>query len=180
MRQRGFSLGLVAVGSLLVGCSERQMTAPPVVPDLAASTARLAATADCQPVSGRFVFTRFDFTSPTTAVGQGTVQGDLSGGFSAEYFDIHQLGSGVTQMRAHHTITRSTGTITTSDEILLLPDQDPPLARPNSRLEVTGGTNAYAGATGLLHTLGQVNLATLAGSIEYRGEVCVRVKFGTI
>ncbi|SRR6266516_29242 len=103
----------------------------------------------------------------------GTLQGDLSGGFSAEYFDIQQRGSGVIHMLAHHTITRSTGTIRTSDEILLLPDQDPAVGRPNSRLDVIGGTGAYDGATGVLHTHGQLNLATLAGSLQYRGEVCV-------
>ena len=173
MRGPGMSLGVVAVGSLLVGCSERQMTAPPNVADLAASAQQLATPSNCEQVSGAFVFTMFQFTSQTTAVGAGSVEGDLSGGFSAEYFDIQQRGSGVIHMLAHHTITRSTGTIRTSDEILLLPDQDPAVGRPNSRLDVIGGTGAYDGATGVLHTHGQLNLATLAGSLQYRGEVCV-------
>ena len=173
MRHRGFSLGLVLVASFLVGCSERQMTAPPNVPDLAVSAEQSAARMACAHVSGAFVFTRFQFTSQTTAVGEGTVQGNLSGGFSAEYFDIEQRGNGVIQMRAHHTITTSTGTIRTSDEILLLPDQDPAVARPNSRLDVIGGTGAYDGAAGLLHTHGQLNLTTLAGSLQYQGQVCV-------
>src|SRR2546430_13266758 len=47
----------------------------------------LAAPPACEHVSGAFVFTTFQFTSQTTAVGAGTLQGDLSGGFSAEYFD---------------------------------------------------------------------------------------------
>jgi len=173
MHRQGSSLGLVVVTLFLVGCSERQLTAPANVSALAASAEQLAAQTDCEHVSGAFVFTRFQFTSQTTAVGEGTLQGDLSGGFSAEYFDIEQRGSGVIQMRAHHTITRSTGTIRTSDDILLLPDQDPTLARPNSQLEVIGGTGTYAGATGLLHTHGQLNLATLAGSLQYKGQVCV-------
>lgn len=173
MCNRGFSLGLVLVASFLVGCSDRQMTAPPSVPDLAASAQQTAAPMACEHVSGAFVFTRFQFTSQTTAVGEGTVQGDLSGGFSAEYFDIEQRGNGVVQMRAHHTITRSTGTIRTSDEILLLPNQDPAVARPDSRLAVIGGTDAYNGATGLLHTHGQLNLITLAGALQYKGQVCV-------
>jgi len=173
MRHRGFSLGLVLVASFLVGCSERQLTAPQNVPDLAASAGQIAARMACGHVSGAFVFSRFQFTSQTTAVGEGSVQGDLSGRFSAEYFDIVQRGNGVIQMRAHHTITRSTGTIRTSDEILLLPDQDPAVARPDSRLAVIGGTGAYDGATGLLHTHGQLNLVTLAGSLQYKGQVCV-------
>jgi hypothetical protein len=40
-------------------------------------------------------------------------------------------------------------------------------------VEVTGGTGAFANASGLLHTHGEVNLATLAGSIDFKGEVCV-------
>ncbi len=173
MGYRGFSLRLVPVAWLLVACSDRQVTAPLNTANFTASAEQLAAQTDCEHVSGAFVFTRFQFTSQTTAVGEGTLQGDLSGGFSAEYFDIEQRGSGVIQMRAHHTITRSTGTIRTSDDILLLPDQDPTLARPNSQLEVIGGTGTYAGATGLLHTHGQLNLATLAGSLQYKGQVCV-------
>ncbi len=172
MGHRGFSLGLVPVAWLLVACSDRQVTAPPNVANLTASAEQLATQTDCEHVSGAFVFTRFQFTSQTTAVGEGTVQGDLSGGFSAEYFDIAQRGNGVIQMRAHHTIARTIGTIRTSDEILLLPDQDPTLARPNSQLEVIGGTGRYAGATGLLQTHGQLNLATLAGSLQYKGQVC--------
>jgi len=173
MRHKGLSLGLVAVGSLLVGCSERQVTAPPDTPAFARSAGPLAANSGCKHVSGAFVFGRFEFTSQTTAVGTGTVQGELSGLFDAQYFDIQQRGDGVTQMHAHHTITRSTGTIRTSDEILLLPDRDPAVARPNSRLYVVDGTGAYAGATGLLHTHGRVNFATLDGSIQYKGRVCV-------
>jgi hypothetical protein len=168
MSRRHVSLGLVAVGWLLLGCSERDVTGPG---DVAASAGR-PGTSNCEHVSGAFVFSLFQFTSATTAVGQGIVQGDLSGTFHADYFNIQQVGNGVTRMQAHHTITRAGGTITTADEILLLPDQDPAVARPNSRLQVTAGTGAYAGATGLLHTHGRLNLATLAGSLQYKGRVC--------
>src|SRR2546427_3988484 len=88
MRRRGSSLGLVVVTSILVGCSERQLTAPPNVSGLAASAEQLAAQTACEHVSGAFVFTRFQFTSQTTAIGEGTVEGDLAGGFSAQYYDI--------------------------------------------------------------------------------------------
>jgi hypothetical protein len=169
MCDRGVPFGLIAAGLLLAGCSERDLTAPR---DIASSTER-AGTSHCEHVSGAFVFTRFQFTSPTTAVGDGIVQGDLSGTFHADYFNIQQRGKGVIQMQAHHTITRSTGTIRTSDEILLLPDQDPAVARANSRLDLIAGTDAYQGVTGLLHTHGQLNLVTLAGALQYKGQVCV-------
>jgi len=174
MRQRGFSLGLVAVASLLAACSERQITAPSSTLDLAASERR-ARGPDCEDVRGAFVFTSFAFTGPTTAAGAGTVRGDLSGTFTASYFDIAPQAGGVIQMHAHHTITKRRGTIMTSDEIRLLPDPDPAWVRPSSRLEVTGGTGMYQGATGLLLTAGRVNLnvAPPAGSIQIRGQLCV-------
>jgi hypothetical protein len=175
MRQSGFTLGLVAVASLLAGCSERQITAPSSALDLAASAERHAQQPDCEHVRGAFVFTTFAFTGPTTAVGAGTVRGDLSGTFAAEYFDIAPQADGVIHMHAHHTITRRSGTIMTSDEIRLFPDPDPAWVRPRSRLEVTGGTGAYKGATGLLLTDGRVNLNAVppAGSIQIRGRLCV-------
>jgi hypothetical protein len=175
MRQSGFSLGLVAVASLLASCSERQITAPSRILDLTASLERHARTPDCEDVRGAFVFTSFAFTGPTTAAGVGTVRGDLSGTFTAAYFDIAPQAGGVINMHAHHTITRRRGTIMTSDEIRLLPDPDPAWVRPSSRLEVTGGTGAYEGATGLLLTAGRVNLNVVppAGSIEISGRLCV-------
>jgi len=175
MRQRGLLLGLVAVASLLAACSERQVTAPSSAFDLAASAERRARTPDCEHVRGAFVFTSFAFTGPTTAVGAGTVRGDISGTFSAQYFDIAPQADGVIHMHAHHTITRRHGTIMTSDEIRLLPDPNPAWVRPSSRLEVTGGTGAYEGATGLLLTDGRVNLNEVppAGSIQIEGRLCV-------
>ena len=175
MRQRGFSLGLVAVASLLAACSERQVTAPSSAFNLAASAERHTRTPDCEHVHGAFVFSSFAFTGPTTAVGAGTVRGNLAGTFTAEYFDIAPQADGVIQMHAHHTITRRHGTIMTSDEIRLLPDPDPAWVRPSSRLEVTGGTGAYKGATGLLLTDGRVNLNVVppAGSIQINGQLCV-------
>jgi hypothetical protein len=175
MRQKGFSLGLVAVALLLAGCSERKITAPSSTLDLTASVERHDRKPDCEDVRGAFVFTSFAFTGPTTAVGAGTVRGDLSGTFAAEYFDIAPQADGVINMHAHHTITRRRGTIMTSDEIRLFPDPDPAWVQPRSRLEVTGGTGAYEGATGLLLTDGRVNLNVVppAGSIQIRGQLCV-------
>jgi len=72
---QGFSLRLVPVAWLLVACSDRQVTAPLNTANFTASAEQLAAQTDCEHVSGAFVFTRFQFTSQTTAVGEGTLQG---------------------------------------------------------------------------------------------------------
>src|SRR2546428_9124763 len=58
MRRRGSSLGLVVVTSILVGCSERQLTAPPNVSGLAASAEQLAAQTAFGHVNGAVGLTR--------------------------------------------------------------------------------------------------------------------------
>ena len=173
MQYRSCSLGLVAAGALLVGCSERRITAPSEVRTLFPAAAPLAAKSGCQHISGSFVFTDFHFTSATTAVGAGTVSGDVAGTFAAQYFNLQQHGEGSSVMNANHTITTSGGSIRTADIIILRHDQNPLVVRPNSRVDVIGGTGAFENATGLLHTHGEVNVATLAGSIGFEGQVCV-------
>jgi hypothetical protein len=138
----------------------------------------------CQPLAATFVFTLFQFTSATTAIGQGIVyDGDKPiGTFAANYFNIKTEGNtsqpnGVIQMNGHHTITFADGSILlTSDDILLEPLKTKPgWMRANSRLYFVGGTGAYTGATGLVHTHGEVNVFTVPpqGSIDFNGQVCV-------
>jgi hypothetical protein len=138
----------------------------------------------CEPLAGTFVFTLFQFTSATTAIGQGIVydENEPVGTFDAQYFNIEiegntGHGNGVIQMNGQHTITFANGsTLTTHDEILLEPVKtNPGWLRANSRLYLVGGTGAYAGATGLLHTHGEANVFTIPpqGSIDFDGQVCV-------
>lgn len=167
-----FSLCALSAGALLAGCSQDSPTASRdrrlTPPSLASNPG-----GSCSHVSGSFTFTSFQFTSATSAVGAGTVSGDITGTFAAEYFDLHQNGDGSSVMDAHHTITTGAGSITTADVIILRPDRNPVVARPNSRVDVTGGTGAYEGATGQLHTHGEFNLVTLDGGIDFKGEVCL-------
>jgi hypothetical protein len=167
-----FSIGVAAAGALLVGCSQAPLN-PAAERRLMPPSLASVPNASCQHVSGSFVFTSFQFTSATTAVGAGNVSGDITGTFSAEYFDLHQNGDGSSVMAARHTIMTSAGSLMTEDVIILRPDQNPAIVRPNSRVDVTGGTGAYADASGQLHTHGEVNLATLEGSIDFKGEVCL-------
>jgi hypothetical protein len=132
-----------------------------------------AAAANCEQFTGEFVFSSFFFTSATTAVGEGSVSGDISGTFHADYFDIVQHGEGAIEAHATHTITTAEGTLVTSDQIRLLPDREPGVVGPNSRLSVVAGTGRYESATGLLHTHGEVNLTTLDGAIGFKGQICL-------
>jgi hypothetical protein len=127
----------------------------------------------CEHVTGEFVFSSLEFTSETTAVGVGTQTGDFPGTFHADYSNIRQGPGGPIKMDATHTLTTSDeDTLVTSDEILLIPQAEPDVVRANSRLYIVGGTGEFAGATGLLHTSGTVNLDTLEGAIGFKGKIC--------
>jgi hypothetical protein len=125
----------------------------------------------CTTVAGEFAFTKFQFTSDTTAVGAGVVRGDLAGTFHAQYWDITPGADGVITTQGSHVLTTPLGTLVTLDDIRLLPDTNG-FVRPDSRLYVVGGTKAYKHATGLLRTSGRVNLTTLEGAIAFEGTVC--------
>ena len=131
-----------------------------------------AASGNCEHVTGVFVFSSLVFTSTTTAVGEGTVTGDFPGTFHADYSNIQQGPGGPIKMDATHAITTPEGTLVTSDEILLIPQVEPGVARANSRLHIVGETGEFAGATGLLHTSGTVNLDTLEGAIGFKRKIC--------
>lgn len=131
------------------------------------------ARGNCEHVAGEFVFSSLLFTSATTAVGEGTATGDFPGTFHAEYFDIRQGAGGPIKANATHAITTAEGTLVTSDEIRLLPQADPGVVEANSRLHIVGETGKYEGATGLLHTHGEVNLVTLEGAIGFKGKICL-------
>ncbi|MCB0104595.1 MAG: hypothetical protein KDE53_01770 [Caldilineaceae bacterium] len=133
----------------------------------------------CTELSGAFAFTKFAFTSETTAVGEGTVtwtKGDESGvgTFSADYFNIVQRGQGIIQLNGAHSIALAENDlIQTNDEIHLQADAKiPTVMHANSRLYIVGGSGDSAGATGLLHTHGAFDTVTLEGSIAFKGQVC--------
>jgi hypothetical protein len=126
----------------------------------------------CEHVTGEFVFSSLVFTSPTTAVGEGTATGDFAGTFHADYSNIRQPPGGPIKMDATHAITTPEGLLVTSDEILLIPQDEPGVVQANSRLHIVGETGQFEGATGRLHTSGTVNLDTLEGAIGFKGRIC--------
>ena len=171
------TISTLVLGALLLSGST-------VAPRLSNAAADQPVNPPCQPLAGTFVFTLFQFTSTTTAIGQGIVYNgaDPIGTFDAKYFNIDTQGNtangnGVIQMNGHHTITFTDGsTLMTSDEILLEPVKtNPGWLRANSRLHLVAGTGAFGGATGLLHTHGKANVFTVPpqGSIDFDGQVWV-------
>jgi hypothetical protein len=131
----------------------------------------------CAKFSGTFFFTVFQFDSATTAHAKGDIWsgGAVVAHFSAQYFNIEQTGNGVIHANGQHTQTFLNGsTLVTHDEILLQSDnQDPAWVQANSRLHIVEGTGDFAGATGLLHTHGALNIVTLEGAIDFKGQLCI-------
>jgi hypothetical protein len=109
-------------------------------------------------------------TGPNTAAG--TITGDVSGDVRIVITALRQMEGGVVQFEARCTMITKEGTLTTSDAAVLTPIEAP-LFRVNNRLEVTGGTGVYSGATGKLHTHGTVNFIP-GGPVElrYSGRLC--------
>jgi len=165
-------LALVA-GLLAAGCSDQRPTEPAAARKGTPIVKALATSDGCELIAGTAQFTTFEFTSPTTAMSTGSVSGDLTGTFSVQYFNIHKNGDGSGAMNSSHTITTSAGSITTADDIILLPDTNPAFIRPVSHLNIVSGTGSYEGATGLIRVQGEVDLATLVGSLDYTGQICV-------
>ncbi len=157
-----------------------------LLPASAAATNAEPCNPPCTAVNGEFTFTRFEFTSETTAVGEGVVTwtqcgASVTGAFVADYFNIEARGNGVTQLNGQHTITLPDGVVQTFDEILLqevrnsslATETDPTVLRANSRLYIIDGAGAYANASGMLQTYGAFNATSLEGSIGFRGRICI-------
>jgi hypothetical protein len=77
-----------------------------------------------------------------------------------------QGDSGVLTTRTSHTIALPTGTITTTDNVLLIPMQTSGLYALISHLVITSG------ATGQLQLLGTLNLGTLTAQGTFAGVIC--------
>lgn len=157
-----------------------------LLPAPAAATNAEPCKPPCMAVSGEFTFTRFEFTSETTAVGEGAVTWtqcgtSVTGAFVADYFNIESRGNGVTQLNGQHTITLPDGVVQTFDEILLqevrnsplATETDPTVMRANSRLYIMDGDGAYESASGMLQTYGAFNVTSLEGGIGFRGRICI-------
>jgi hypothetical protein len=83
---------------------------------------------------------------------------------------LAQPGRGALQIEMRHRYVLNGSQLDTQDRGVLSP-LDPPLYRFNNRLEVTGGTGAFAGATGFIRAHGTV---VIGGDIElrYHGRLC--------
>lgn len=160
---------LLPMTALLVacGCADSHPTAPAPTARQDSRLSVMSSGRRCHPVQGGI---REIVVGPDTA--DGTISGDVSGTVGIKIVSLNQLPSGVVQFQARCTYHTSEGTFTTLDNADLSPIE-PPLYRVNNRLDVTGGTEGFAGATGNLHTHGTVNFV-YGGLVDlhYVGEMC--------
>jgi len=126
----------------------------------------------CVPVGG-MLMTNFGAIDANTTMG--TATGDLRGAVSGTLLGAPQPGPGPTLvfMIQHHWVTESGDTLTfdpaTATTVPLSQTLFAVLTYP---VHITGGTGKFAGATGDIKNIGEVDLSRQATVFRYSGQVC--------
>jgi hypothetical protein len=127
----------------------------------------------CVPVGGT-IMTNFGAIDPLTNT-LGPATGDLRGAVSATLLGAPQPGAGGTVVFhvQHHWVTESGDTITFDPAVATAaPLSQTLFAIITYPVHITGGTGKFAGATGDLTNLGEVDLGAKATVFRYSGQVC--------
>jgi hypothetical protein len=127
----------------------------------------------CVPVGGSLItnFGAFGSSDPNTTLGPAT--GDLRGAVSGSLLGAPQpSGSHVVFHVQHHLVTESGDTITFDPATATtVPLSQTRFAIVTYPVHITGGTGKFAGATGDVNTIGEVDLT--GGTVfRYTGQVC--------
>jgi hypothetical protein len=124
----------------------------------------------CVPVGGT-ILTNFGSISSTTTLGPAT--GDLRGAVAASLIGNPQpSGNDVVFHVQHHWVTESGDTIFFDEATAkTLPLSQTRFAIVDYPVHIKGGTGKFAGATGDLNSLGEVDLAD-GNVLRYFGKVC--------
>jgi hypothetical protein len=110
-------------------------------------------------------------TGPTSF--ESTVVGDLAGTLFGTNFTIVKVGDhGAIHYTVLHRFETPQGDLYAVAEGVLTPTA-PPIYGANERNVITGGTGAYAGATGRIQIHAIIDLSTGLFSIRYQGRICI-------
>ena len=133
---------------------------------------RQTGTADshCAAVGGS-ISTNLGVIDANTTLGTST--GDLRGAFAANILGVSQVGSNTMFTVQHHLVTESGDTVIIDKATATGTQVAPGLfGITNYSLHISNGTGKFAGATGDLHLIGEVNLNTGQTVFRYTGQVC--------
>jgi stage V sporulation protein SpoVS len=126
---------------------------------------------NCVPVGG-MIMTNLGGFGPNTTLG--TVTGDLRGAVGVNIVSISP-GAGNTTLFAvqHHWVTESGDTLSLDPATATTTQVAPGLfAIVNYPVHLSGGTGKFAGATGDLSSIGEVDSNAGQLVLRYRGQVC--------
>jgi hypothetical protein len=140
-------------------------------PAAAAHPQSISSQPHCAPVGGT-IMTNFGAIDQNTTMG--TATGDLRGAVSGTLLGAPQSGTGNTLVFhvQHHWVTESGDTLSFDPAIATtVPLSQTLLAVVTYPLRLTGGTGRFAGATGDMNAIGEVDL--VKGTVfRYSGQVC--------
>lgn len=162
---------------LVAACSQDVMPSEPQYNLAAASRSAETCTNLRGTVEARFLTAAEQLALPAVATGAvigGTLFDDDGVAIGAAYAWIDALqprGDGALYIEMRHRYVIGGDALDTQDTGTLAPVQ-PPLYRFNNRLAITGGSGAFAQATGMIRAHGTV---VIGGDIalEYHGRLCL-------
>jgi hypothetical protein len=120
---------------------------------------------------GGSISTNLGVIDANTTLGPAT--GDLRGALAANILGISQVGNNTLFSVQHHWVTESGETLTIDKTTATSTQVAPGLfAIINYPLHISSGTGKFAGATGDLQLIGEVNLNVGNAVFRYTGQVC--------
>jgi hypothetical protein len=165
---RYLALPALFVTASLVACGADGLTGPLAQPD--APLLSRAASA-CENLAGTVTASFVDGEDWDIEGDLFDAGGDRIGAAFAWIDEVTPRGGGALRLRMRHKYIIDGSELDTVDEGTLSPAA-PPVFLFNNRLEVSGGTGTFEGATGFLRAHGTVDFGTGSIALMYRGRLC--------
>ena len=174
VRRLTHTLALVTLLFAVLAFAPRRVTPPATVAFAQSDNAQ----PDCVEVGG-MIMTNLGVIPPATTLG--TATGDLKGAVAATILNVSPpAANGTTVFTVQHHFVTETGDTVSVDvaQATVAPVEPGRLAVVSYPVKIIGGTGKFAGATGTINNIGEVdlpNFPNLAGGktvFRYTGQVC--------